>query len=273
MRPLYFIFIFICLCHNYSYAQEKDFVLGKILTIQSEQLQEERTLNIYFPHNYEIDSLQRFPVIYLLDGSVDEDFIHIAGLVQFNNFPWINRLPPSIIVGIANVDRKRDFTFPTSVKKDKKQFPTTGGSKKFIQFIEKELQPFIQNKYRVSDDRTIIGQSLGGLLASEILQSQPHLFNRYIIVSPSLWWDKESLLKREFIAPENSSIFIAVGKEGETMERTAHQLFSYLRTAKKKNARVYFSFLEREDHATILHSAVDEAFRKFFQDFVQIINW
>ena len=140
MRPLYFIFIFICLCHNYSYAQEKDFVLGKILTIQSEQLQEERTLNIYFPHNYEIDSLQRFPVIYLLDGSVDEDFIHIAGLVQFNNFPWINRLPPSIIVGIANVDRKRDFTFPTSVKKDKKQFPTTGGSKKFIQFIDKRVK-------------------------------------------------------------------------------------------------------------------------------------
>jgi predicted alpha/beta superfamily hydrolase len=266
MKPLYLFCFLLCWGASTSYAQEKDFVLGKILKIQSEQLQEERTLNIYFPYNYQIDSLQKFPVIYLLDGSVDEDFIHIAGLVQFNNFPWINRLPPSIIVGIANVDRKRDFTFPTSVKKDKKQFPTTGGSKKFIQFIEKELQPFIENKYRVSDDRTIIGQSLGGLLASEILQSKSHLFNRYIIVSPSLWWDKESLLKKKFVAPENSAIFVAVGKEGKVMERTAEQLYNHLKMAKGKNAQVYFSFLEREDHATILHSAVDEAFRKFYAE-------
>lgn len=266
MKPLYLLCFLLCWGTNTSYAQEKDFVLGKILAIQSEQLQEERTLNIYFPYNYQIDSIQKFPVIYLLDGSVDEDFIHIAGLVQFNNFPWINRLPPSIIVGIANVDRKRDFTFPTSVKKDKKQFPTTGSSEKFIQFIEKELQPFIQNKYRVSDDRTIIGQSLGGLLASEILQSKPHLFNRYIIVSPSLWWDKESLLKKKFVAPEDSSIFVAVGKEGKVMERTAEELFNHLKMAKGKNAQVYFSFLEREDHATILHSAVDEAFRKFYAE-------
>ena len=202
----------------------------------------------------------------MLDGSADEDFIHIAGLVQFNNFPWINRLPPSIVVGIANVDRRRDFTYPTTVEKDKKQFPTTGSSDQFINFIEKELQPFIQNQFRTNDDKTIIGQSLGGLLASEILQSKANLFNRYIIVSPSLWWDNESLLKKEFKAPANSSIFVAVGREGEVMERTAHQLFSILRMAKGENARVYFSFLEREDHATILHEAVDEAFRKFYAD-------
>src|SRR6185312_652678 len=97
-------------------AQNRPFVLGRINEIQSKILGEKRILNIY-----------------LLDGSADEDFIHVAGLVQFLNFPWVDILPKSILVGIANVDRKRDFTFPTSVMQDKKELPTSGGSAKFIE--------------------------------------------------------------------------------------------------------------------------------------------
>ena len=89
--------------------------------------------------------------------------------MQFANFSWINMLPKSILVGIANIDRKRDFTFPTTIEKDKKDYPTTGGSAKFIAFIEKELQPFIESHYKTTSSKTIIGQSLGGLLATEIL--------------------------------------------------------------------------------------------------------
>ncbi len=58
----------------------------------------------------------------------------------------IRILPPSIVVGISNVDRKRDFTLPTTIQKDKEDFPTTGESAKFISFIEKELQPYIFGK-------------------------------------------------------------------------------------------------------------------------------
>ena len=87
----------------------KPFVIGEIVNIHSKELGENRTLNIYLPNGYHPDSLKRYPVIYLLDGSADEDFIHIAGLVQFGSFPWLNILPESIVVGIANVDRKRDF--------------------------------------------------------------------------------------------------------------------------------------------------------------------
>jgi predicted alpha/beta superfamily hydrolase len=68
-------------------------------------------------------------------------------------------MPQSIVVGIANVDRKRDFTFPTNNAKDKKDFPTTGSSEKFIDFIEKELQPHIQRNYRTGGSKTIVGQS------------------------------------------------------------------------------------------------------------------
>ena len=101
-------------------TEEKIFPLGIVRQMHSTVLGEDRTLNIYLPEGYHQDS--SYSVIYLLDGSADEDFIHVAGLVQFYNFPWVNVLPKSIVVGIANVDRRRDFTFPTAIEKDKKDF-------------------------------------------------------------------------------------------------------------------------------------------------------
>jgi len=120
------------------------FTIGEIAVIQSNILNEERTINIYLPAGYTINNQKEYPVIYLLDGSANEDFIHISGIVQFGSFPWIEMLPESIVIGIANVDRKRDFTFPTKNVKDKIDFPTTGESAKFIRFLEEELQPFVE---------------------------------------------------------------------------------------------------------------------------------
>ena len=122
---------------------------------------------IYLPEGYQPGDTARYPVIYLLDGSADEDFIHVVGLVQFNTFPWIKRLPKSIVVGIANVDRQRDFTYPTRDAVDEKRYATAGHFDKFITFLEQELQPYINRKYRTNASRTIIGQSLAGLLATE----------------------------------------------------------------------------------------------------------
>src|SRR3954465_589314 len=92
----------------------KPLVIGSIIELQSKVLAEKRTINIYLPAGYDAADTVKYPVIYLLDGSLDEDFLHIVGLVQFLNFPWVNILPKSIVVGIANVDRKRDLTFPTT---------------------------------------------------------------------------------------------------------------------------------------------------------------
>ena len=91
--------------------------------------------------------------------------------------------------------QKKGFHISSKSKRDLKEFPTTGHSQNFMEFIKKELQPFVASKYQTSGQKTIIGQSLGGLLATEILLKQPDLFDNYIIVSPSLWWDDESLLK------------------------------------------------------------------------------
>lgn len=246
-------------------AERSPFVIGETLEFRSRILKEDRRVNIYLPASYATDSLQRYPVIYLLDGAREEDFIHVVGLVQFGNFPWIDMLPESIVVGISNVDRERDFTFPTTSKEDKKDLPTSGGSAKFIRFLHQELQPLIEDNYRTGARKTIIGQSLGGLMATEILFTAPDLFDNYIIVSPSLWWDNESLLK---VRPRQSafpkSIYIGVGKEGKVMESVARALYEKIKAQKAENVDLYFNFFEQLSHADTLHLAVYSAFQKIF---------
>jgi uncharacterized protein len=128
-------------------ATSKPYVLGVIDEIYSEELAESRVLNIYLPPGFNKKEKVDYPIIYLLDGSADEDFEHVVGLVQFSAFEWVNRLPKTIIVGIATVDRKRDFSFASTVEEEKTAYPTAGHSDKFIQFLEAELQPFIAKKY------------------------------------------------------------------------------------------------------------------------------
>ena len=239
-------------------ANEKIFSLGIIRELQSKELNETRTLNIYLPEGYHTDS--SYPVIYLLDGSADEDFIHVVGLVQFYTFPWVDLLPKSIVVGIANVDRRRDFTFPTTIEKDKKDFPTTGGSEMFIRFIESELQPHINQSFKTNGNNMLIGQSLGGLLATEVLFKKPALFTQYMIVSPSLWWDKESLLNLPLTtAGNNPVVYIAVGEEGKIMEEDAKHLFEKLKTA-FGDLHLRLDFITGKKHANIFHQAVSNGF-------------
>lgn len=245
---------------------ETEFSIGKAIKIKSQLLNEMRDLNIYLPINYSKDSLTSYPVVYLLDGSKDEDFVHISGIVQFGSFSWINMIPESIVVGIGNVDRKRDFTYPSQNELDQKEFPTSGESEKFISFIENELQPFIDSEYRTSEMKTIIGQSLGGLLATEILFKKPELFHNYIIVSPSLWWDDEKLLdKNPKTYNSKKSIYIAVGKEGEVMKRSAKELYDKLKKVKKTNTNLFYKYLEDKTHGDALHIAVYDAFEKIFK--------
>jgi uncharacterized protein len=246
-------------------TSESEFSIGKSITIESAILGETRDLNIYLPLGYSNDGEKVYPVIYLLDGSADEDFIHISGLVQFASFSWINMTPESIVVGIGNVDRKRDFTYPSNNELDQKDLPTSGKSKNFIEFVEKELQPFINASFKTTSIKTLIGQSLGGLLATEILFKKPDLFDNYIIVSPSLWWDNESLLNHEPLNySSKKSIYIAVGKEGEVMERTSQALYTKLKQQGQENTKLFFEFLEDKTHGDALHQAVYNAFEKMF---------
>jgi predicted alpha/beta superfamily hydrolase len=245
-------------------AQKDVLPIAEIKNLQSTILNEKRTLNIYLPEAYNPDSSKTYPVIYLLDGSANEDFMHIAGLVQF--LVMSDLMPPTIVVGIANVDRKRDFTFPTTIAQDLKDYPTTGSSEKFMRFIEMELQNFIDKNYKTNGIKTIIGQSLGGLLAVEILLKKPQLFTKYIIVSPSLWWDNESLLiKCDSVLKvsniKDKKIYLTVGDEHKIMVKDANTFNAKLKQYLAKTNQLRFDYFPKENHATILHIGAYEGLK------------
>lgn len=243
----------------------KPLTIGEIRTIKSKVLNEDRILNIYLPQNF--DKAKSYPVIYLLDGSMNEDFIHVTGLIQF--FNQMYSMPETILVGIANVDRKRDFTFHTDLKDLQKDYPTTGHSDKFISFLEKELKPYIESQFKTTD-KYLFGQSLGGLLATEILLKKPEMFNHYFIISPSLWWDDESLLKQvgqllTKIPDTKKFIYISVGKgEHPVMVKDAEDLYDVLKKSNKKNWTIEYKMMETDNHATILHRSLYEGLVKLF---------
>ena len=233
--------------------------IGESKRFFSSVLNEERTVNIYLPNQY--DSSKAYPVVYLLDGSFNEDFLHVVGLMQYFNLQF--SMPPFIVVGIANVDRKRDFTFHTSNEKLQQAYPTTGHSEKFMQFVEEELLPMIKSSYRTTSEKWLFGQSLGGLMATEFLLKKPELFTHYFIVSPSLWWDDESLLKAapKLLAQHTQSpafVYVAVGKqEPAVMQKDAKELFGILQQAYKNAVqKLHYNLMEAENHATILHNAL-----------------
>lgn len=251
------------------FANKKTMPFAVVEDIDSKVLGEKRVLNIYLPYGYDPDSAKTYPTIYVLDGTAHEDFPHIAGLAQFMNMYAL--LPKSIVVGIANKGRSRyrDFTHPTTDKAEKKRLPQSGGSPQFIKYVEKEVIPLVKKNYKTNGKRTIIGQSLGGLLATEFLIKKPELFNDYIIVSPSLWWSKKVLVKGAAKYFQNNQqlkkrIYVSLGKEHPVMHEVADKLINAIKKSGNKNLKLYYKPILTEDHATILHKAVYEAFETFY---------
>ncbi|MEO8588596.1 MAG: alpha/beta hydrolase-fold protein [Flavobacteriales bacterium] len=238
------------------------FVLGVVRSINSNVLGQTRTLNIYLPEGYH-DTTATYPVIYVLDGSANEDFPHIAGLAQYMNM--YDLLPKSIVVGIANVDRSIDFTAPTHNDSDRVWVPHNGGSARFIDFLEKEVQPFVEANYRTAEKRTIIGQSLGGLLATQILFTRPDLFDDYILVSPSLWWDNGSLaagadawVKAHATLPKR--VYIALAPDDAMMQKEIDEVVKAFSTHAKPPFIWWYVPFPEESHLTILHRSLYRAF-------------
>ena len=274
LRPMRWILPFSFLLSTMLSAQVYDkvettpFVFGDVLTFHSEALGQERVLNVYLPDGY-ADSTLAYPVIYVLDGTSYEDFPHIAGLAQFMNM--YDLLPKSIVVGIANNGKSRyhDFTGPTESDSDKVWIPTYGGSAAFISYLKNEVEPMVAEHYRTSGHRTIIGQSLGGLLAMEVLVTKPVLFDDYIVVGPSLWWNNGALAARAeaWVKTHNElhkRVFIAsAGNEG-MMKKQVMQVVSAFRKYGKPSLECTYEYFPKETHATLLHRAVYRAFEELY---------
>ncbi|MGJ1189325.1 alpha/beta hydrolase [Sphingobacterium siyangense] len=251
-------------------------LMGRSEILHSKVLGEDRMINIYLPDNYNPNDSVRYPIVYVLDGGIDEDFFHIAGIVRFSTQPWIDRFPQSIVVGIGGNTRRRDFTFPVEntdfIEKEgfqKASFPSYGGSEKYRTFMKKELIPYISGNYKSNGKQTLIGESLAGLLSVEILLKQPELFDDYIIISPSLWWGEESLLKRaaKFLQgnlKKDIKVYLGVPNKEEDvrMYDEAIALSDILNNNKK--IHFVFDYMPDELHSTVIHQAVYNAFKKLY---------
>jgi uncharacterized protein len=191
--------------------------LPERVVIKSQVLGEERTILVRTPAGYAARANERFPVLYMTDG--DAHIQHTSGTVSF--LARNNRMPEMIVVGISNTDRTRDLS-PTHVAQapdnPNARFPTSGGADKFLKFIETELIPHIESKYRTQPFRALAGHSLGGLFAVHAMLSKPELFNSYISVSPALQWDKYVVIDRakEFFKTRkelNRTLYVSLGNE------------------------------------------------------------
>lgn len=188
-----------CFLTNLVFAQGKEdnqnIVIGKTDSIQSKILGEQRKIWVHVPDG----ANQKFPVVYVLDG--DGHFSSVVGMTQQLSLINGNTMcPKMIVVGITNTDRTRDLT-PTHIAADLPMMDsasaiTSGGGENFISFIEKELMPYIEAKYPTRPYKMLIGHSFGGLLLMQIFTHHTYLFNSYICIDPSMWWDKEKLLKQ-----------------------------------------------------------------------------
>ncbi|HEY0672684.1 MAG TPA: alpha/beta hydrolase-fold protein, partial [Longimicrobiales bacterium] len=150
-------------------------VIGETFTIESKVLGEARRINVYAPTVYLDSANTPLPVLYMPDGGMAEDFLHIAGLVQVSVGNGTMR--PFLLVGIENTQRRRDMTGPTTNEEDRKIAPRVGGSADFRNFIRSELMPAIKTRYRTTNETAIMGESLAGLFVVETLLLEPALFD------------------------------------------------------------------------------------------------
>ncbi|SCX87539.1 hypothetical protein SAMN05192588_0043 [Nonlabens sp. Hel1_33_55] len=165
---------------------------GVVDILYSEILNENREIYIELPDGFQNNGSQQYPVVYILDGEV-----LLPTVKNVQSFYSGGFTPEMILVGISNAEnRVRDLTTSTINEKYGMPFNEENGkAEAFLQFMEKELIPFIENKYPVTQFRTLIGHSYGGLFTIYSLIHHPELFSNYLAIDPSLDWDDQKLLE------------------------------------------------------------------------------
>ncbi|MEJ5963704.1 alpha/beta hydrolase-fold protein [Pedobacter immunditicola] len=283
------LLIFVC---TQTFAQSKgDIVMGRIDTLHSAILNEKREILIYVPKagNNNVKVEASYPVLYLLDGYAA--FHSVTGVVQ--HLSSIGKIPKMIVVAISNTDRVRDLT-PTHSTEwsdgtvDSSALKTSGGGEKFILFLEKELIPHIESNYHTDPYRMFVGHSLGGLTVLNTLINHPSLFNSYVAIDPSIWWDQQSLLKKAntVLAQKNfagKKLFYAAAntmEKGMDMVRVVKDTaiknvhvrnnlkFREVLLKNKKNQLVWdWKYYHEDNHSSVPLIAAYDAFRSFFKGF------
>ena len=236
-KPL--IIILFAIISFFTFAQNDNaIIIGHIDSLYSEILGEERALWIHAPEGTLDSSFTgELPVLYLLDG--DAHFHSVTGLIkQLSSVNGNQKIPRMITVGIPNSPANRTRDLSPSMVKDR---PESGGGNRFLDFIEKELMPYIESNYPVANHKLFVGHSLGGLTVINTLLHRPHLFTNYIAIDPSLWWNEQEMLgKADSVFQEtqldNKSLYVSIantmqeGMEYSTIMSDTNEASKHIRS-------------------------------------------
>ena len=239
--------------------------IGRTYKIHSEILKEDRSYILELPNSYQT-SKKNYPILVLLDGEVN--YHSHSGILK--HMTDGRQIPEMIIVAITNVDRVRDFT-PTKYlinlngSSAIENHKTSGGSKEFLKFIEQELLPEIEGRYRTSSFKTLVGISHGGLLVGSAFLSRETTFNGFVSMDPSFWWDDQYVVKKissiNLSQIKNKRIYISTADKFENFDRVphvfkaninSHELFNT--TLKNKGvspSNIELEYFKEENHWTV----------------------
>jgi predicted alpha/beta superfamily hydrolase len=175
---------------------------------------------------------------------------------------------PFLLVGIENTERRRDMTGPTRVAEDRTIAPRVGGSAAFRAFLRDELMPQVRRRYRVAQETGIIGESLAGLFVVETFLLEPRLFDTYVALSPSLWWNGEELTRQASRLlgsqrPGQKAVYFASTSD-DTIAPAAARLAEALRS--RAPAGLRWAYEPRPDlrHDNIYRQASPQVLRRWF---------
>lgn len=218
-----------------------------------------RQINVYLPDSY-AEGAETYPVLYLIDGGLDQDFLHVAGTTALNAL-W-GRSLPVIVVGIQTDDRRAELIGDKGNAEERKLFPTAGDSAKFRAFIRDTVKPLVEANYRASGEDAVMGESLAGLFIAETWLVEPELFDKYAAIDPSLWWHDIALGKSAAAmvkdGRERGPILLSFSNEGPMTEKGTRLVAE----AAGDNA----CLLPRDDltHATAYHVLTPQALQFLF---------
>ncbi|WP_160678262.1 alpha/beta hydrolase-fold protein [Clostridium sp. C8-1-8] len=182
-----------------------------------EEIFENRQLTIYIPLSYSRSNI-KLPVLYVQDGK--KLFYRDANVLEeLESYFEAGKSREVIIVGIESNNRIDEYT-PWKAKALDSKFKDFGGKgKEYLDFILRDLKPYIEEKYDTStsyEDCGILGASLGGLISLYAAYSYPKQFGKIGAISPSLWYEGFlEFMKEKKLATENRKMYLDVGsKEG-----------------------------------------------------------
>lgn len=241
-------------------------VIGQSFALPSTTYGGTREINVWLPPGY-AESGQTYPVLYLLDGGQAQDFHHISGIAQLGTIVGTTR--DVIVVGVASVDRRNELALPTENADLIARYPTQGQSSRFRHFLADEVLTFVEARYRTNGETALMGESLAGLFVVETFLKEPQMFDAYVAVSPSLWWDGGQLARQAGAHLRDHSndprtLILTLGDEGGEMQAAMDVLVGNLRAFAMPGVSWTYEPRPTESHATIYHGAALDAFRRLY---------